>query len=119
MVRDNQDRKVALERLADLVSDSVLCMKSDTGWEIHVCSDMSLDPIKKNTIEALAFLADIAHRNKMDHVEVDRQVRWTGKIPAQGLPSWMESALCWLRYGTQSDPGKAEDRIPRRKAFKG
>jgi hypothetical protein len=119
MVRSNQSPKVALERLADLVSEHVLCLQAEGGWEIHVCSDMTMDPLRKTrTIEALAFLADIARMKKMDRDEIDRQVQWTGKIPSQGLPSWMESALCWLRYGTRSVPGKAEARIPTRKAYK-
>jgi hypothetical protein len=96
---------VAVERLANVVSHKVLCMKASTGWEIHVVSDMTMDPLRKSkTVEALAFLADIAYMEKMQWETVYEKVKWTGTIPSQGLSAWQEAALRWLRWGTMAPP---------------
>lgn len=106
-LREAKSVQVAIERLSEVVSGTVLCFKVKGGYEFHVVSDMTMDPMRKSkAIEALAFLADVALREKMDRDEVYERVKWTGKVPAQGLPAWMESALCWLRYGTLSHPSK-------------
>jgi hypothetical protein len=106
MIRTVQSARVAVERLSDLVSHKVLCMPAHGGgYEIHIVSDLDLDPMHKtNAKEVLAFLADVAWRENMDHAVVDAAVMWRGNIPSQGFPAWQESALCWLKFGTLSSP---------------
>jgi hypothetical protein len=118
-VNDCKSYRVAVERLSEVVSDHVLCLPADTGYEIHILSDLDGDPLRKsNARETLAFLADVAWRAKMDNDEVRDAVRYVGDIPVDGLPAWQEAALCWLRWGRLSHPLKPEDRIPRRKVSK-
>lgn len=119
MLRSVQSAKVAVERMAEVVADHVLCLKAESGWEIHVLSDLDMDPLRKsNSKEVLAYLADIALMQKMDREEVYSKVLWTGQVPVSGISAWQESALCWLRYGTLSHPKKQIDLPPRRKRSK-
>jgi hypothetical protein len=112
MMRPVESSRVAVERMAEVMSHIVMCLKANVGYEIHFLADPSLLPVKKTeSKEVLAFLADIAMRYKMDRDEVYSQVLWTGKVPATGYPAWQDAALCWLRYGHLANPNRPDERI--------
>ena len=111
-MRPAQSSRVAVERMAEVMSEVVMCLKALNGYEIHILSDLSLDPIRKTSSkEVLAFLADLAMRYHMDRDEVYAHVLWTGSVPATGYPAWQDAALCWLRYGKLANPNRPDDRI--------
>ena len=114
MSREITSKRLAVERLAEHMTEHVIALPVTGGYEIHILSDdAEEEPMRRKAIDALAFLTDLALRvfTPEKFKEIREEVNWHGNVPLDGLPGYKEDALSMLRYGTKINPNKPLDRI--------